>query len=401
MARLAIGLTVSVVWLWAMGPRAVAEVFVLTTGGRVSGQLLNPNESPRKKFIIKTSSGGQVTLARSQVRQVLHSRPAEIEYERIRPSFPDTVKGQWALAEWCQAERLTIQRKTHLKRVVDLDPNHIDARKALGYSQIDGKWQTQEGVMIARGYRRYQGRWRTPQEIELLETRRKVELAQKEWAQKIKRWRGWLDDGRAPVGQKNILAVKDPHAVAALARNLQNDRVAEARIIYIEALANIGTAQAIQVLALCSIEDPNEEVRLTCLDYLEKKKDPGVVAYYVGKLRSKDNRVVNLAAEGLGRMKAPSAIAPLIHALVTEHKYKISSGNAGATSATFPTGNTPGGGGLALNQGPKIVNYQHNNQKVLDALVALTGQHFSFNQEAWYHWLSAQKQHVELDARRD
>ena len=401
MTRLAVGLIVSAVSLWAIVPPAVAEVFILTTGGRVSGQLLNPNESPRKSFIIKTSSGGRVTLDRSQVKQVLHARPKELEYERIRPTYPDTVEGQWALARWCQTERLTAQRNTHLGRVIELDPNHVEARQALGYSQIGGKWQTQEEVMIGRGYRRYQGRWRTTQEIELLESRRKVDLVQKEWAEKLKRWRGWLDDGRAPVGRKNILAIKDPHAVAALARGLKNDGAPQARIVYIEALANIGTPQATQVLAVCSIEDPIEEVRLTCLDYLEKKKSPEVVDYYVGKLRSKDNRMVNLAAEGLGRMKNPSAVGPLIGALVTQHKYKIGSGNPGAMSATFPTGNTPGGGGLAMNQRPKIVNLPRNNQKVLDALVALTGQHFSFNQQAWRHWLSSQKQHAKLDARRD
>ena len=147
MTRLAAGLLISVMWLWATGRAALAEVFVLHNGGRVAGQLLNPDEKPRKKFVIQTAAGGRITLDRSQVKQVLYTRPEELEYERIRPGYPDTLAGQWALAEWCREAKLTVQRKTHLERVIELDPNHVQARTALGYNQIGGKWTTPEQVM--------------------------------------------------------------------------------------------------------------------------------------------------------------------------------------------------------------------------------------------------------------
>ena len=106
-------------------------------------------------------------------------------------------------------------------------------------------------------------------------------------------------------------------------QGLTEDDVPQFRMLYIEVLANLATSKALKALAVCSIEDPVEEVRLTCLDYLEKKKSPAAVKYYEGKLRSKDNRVVNRAGNGLGRLEAESAIQPLINALVTKHKYKI------------------------------------------------------------------------------
>ena len=34
-------------------PAASAEVFVLADGGRVTGDLLNPKESPRKQYVIQ------------------------------------------------------------------------------------------------------------------------------------------------------------------------------------------------------------------------------------------------------------------------------------------------------------------------------------------------------------
>lgn len=402
----ALRLTVAALVLLAAGRAAGETVFVLTTGGRVTGELLNPEETPRQKFVIRAVGGARVTLEPSQVKQVLITRPEELQYEKIRPKYPDTVEGQWALAEWCFQQRLTAQREKHLRRVIELDPDHAEARRALGYSQLDGEWVTREEIMTRRGYQRYKGRWRTPQEIELLEKKRRVEIAEKEWAQKLGRWRDWLGTERDPQGRRNILAIDDPHAVEALTRNLTGDPSAHARTLYIEVLAKIGSPEAIEALAVCSIEDPVEEVRLTCLDYLEKKERPEVVAYYVGKLRAKDNRVVNLAAIGLGRMKDPSAVGPLIDALITVHKFKVSTGNPGSISTTFGTGPggsgaPPGAGGLSVGGRPRIVSRYIRNRYVLDALIALTGQNFNFDERAWKYWYAGQQKRPNVDTRRD
>lgn len=405
MKRPAVALIAAVALLAATCRLAIGEVFILTTGGRVTGRLLNRDESPREKFVIKTSAGARITLERTQVEKVLRARPVELDYEKIRPRYPDTVEGQWALAEWCYKQRLPAQRKTHLQRIIELDPEHEQARRALGYSQVGGRWVTQEQEMAKRGYKPYKGRYRTSQEIELMENRRKTELAQKEWARKLKRWRSWLGKDKAAEGRRNILDIDDPHAVVALSGNLKSDPSPHARTLYVEALANIGTPEAIKALAACSLEDPIEEVRLTCLDYLEKKKRPEVVAYYAGKLRDKDNRVVNLAAVGLKRMNDPSAIRPLIDALVTTHKYKINPKNPGSITTTFGTGpggsGVPGGSGLSMGGGPKIVTRQIANQAVLDALVTLTGANFNFDQRTWTYWHASRQKHNVLDARRD
>ena len=385
--------------LLAGSPIASGEVFVLVDGGRVVGKLVNRGESPRKKFVIQVADGAKITLEAAQVRQVLRPRAAELEYERIRPTYPDTAAGQWKLAQWCREHRLTAQRETHLQRVVELDPNHADARRALGYSQVDGQWVTREEVMTRRGYQRYKGQWKLPQEIELLEKKRTQETAQQEWFQKLKRWRGWLGSDREQQALANIRAIDDPVAIKALALGLRDDSSANARLLYLEALAKIDTIEAARAMAIASISDPVEEVRLTCLDYLQTKKRPEVVAYYVGKLKDKNNHVVNLAAVGLGRMKDPSATGPLIKALVTTHKYKIvKPGGDGAMSTTFGSG----GSGMSMGGGPKYVRRQIPNQTVLDALVALTGRNFNFDERAWQYWYTAQKKSApSLDARRD
>ncbi|MFH1268203.1 MAG: hypothetical protein ABIK89_20990 [Planctomycetota bacterium] len=39
------------------------EVFVLASGGRVEGELLNPDESPRQSYVVKTQAGVEITLS--------------------------------------------------------------------------------------------------------------------------------------------------------------------------------------------------------------------------------------------------------------------------------------------------------------------------------------------------
>ncbi|HEX4132387.1 MAG TPA: HEAT repeat domain-containing protein [Pirellulales bacterium] len=379
--------------------RAEMATFVLASGGQIVGELLNPDESPRTKYVIKATVGGELTFARDQVKEIVRRRPAEIEYEKIRPQYPDTADGQWALAEWCREQTLIGARQKHLQRVIELDPNHLEARRALGYSLVENKWKTQQQVMTERGYVEYKGRWRLKQEVDILEQQRKNELSEKAWFNNVKRWREWLDTDKRAEGQKNLLEIRDPLALAALKKHLDSEQVEAVRILFVEALARTGAPAAWQILALHALDDASQEVRLTCLDYLDDAPHPEVVALYIQKLRDKDNTTINRAAVGLQRLKDPSAIAPLVDALVTTHAYKVSSGAPpGQYTASFG----PNGGGFGMgSSAPQTIKQTVNNGAVLDALVSLTsGVNFNYDVSMWRKWLATQRKGPALDARR-
>jgi hypothetical protein len=398
--RIALGLLAAA---WLMAPRgALGEIFVLDNGGRIEGDVLNPKESPRKRYVIKTTAGVQMTLDKAQVKQVIHRTDDEIEYDKVRPKFPDTVEGQWGLAEWCRERNLSRLRATHLERIIELDPDHEKARQALHYRRVGGEWKTQTQEMEEQGYVHYKGKWRTSQEVAIMERSRKTELAVKEWKGRLKRWRDWLERGRVDEAVEQIDGITDPFAIPALESALKNDSNDEHRRRYIEALARIGTPSSWRVLCMVAIEDETEEVRLTCLDHLEEHPSEAFVDYFVGRLRDKNNAIVNRAAMGLARMKDPTAISPLIDHLITEHKFLISPPSGGVQGGFYKG---PAGSGGSFNFGDQPAKYitkRIENQDVLASLVQLTGGvNFSFEVSAWKKWYASRKKAQSLNGRRD
>jgi|GEM_PF-644345 len=72
------------------------------------------------------------------------------EYERARGKHPDTVEGQLALAAWCGKHKLIAQQRAHLMRVLELSPEHAEAREALGFVRFEGSWVNREEIAAER-----------------------------------------------------------------------------------------------------------------------------------------------------------------------------------------------------------------------------------------------------------
>ena len=381
--------------LLAAGPVAGQEVFVLKGGGQLAGTWLRDDDLPRQQIHIETPLG-LVALDRGEIRQRRNVRREEEEYERVRPDYPDTPEGQWALAEWCAEHRLHTQREQHLMRVIELDPDHEDARRALDHTKVDGRWTTEDEIMRERGYQRYRGRWRLPQEIEILERHQARETAEAEWFAKVNRWRNWLGGDRTHEARALLASIDDPLAVRALARALADESRYQVRLLLMESLARIGTPAALQDLAVRATADPIEDVRLAAIEHLSKTPHPDITGYFVARLRDRDNRVVNRAAVALGRLNDPAAVPALIHALITSHTFQVNP-NAGQMSVGFGSGGT----GLSTGGGPRNVSVQRSNAAVLDALTAITGMRFGFDQRAWQTWYASSQRSESIDLRRN
>jgi hypothetical protein len=384
--------------LWSSPPPARADVLELTNGGRIEGRLVE-SSGDGADYVIEMAAG-RVAIARSQVARAEVTSTAEAEYAAIARESPDSVEAHWKLYQWCDARQLRASAQKHLTRILELDPDHAEARTLLGFRNNNGEWQTRDELMAARGMVKYEGQYYTRQHIELLEQEKATKGAQVDWRRDLIRLRGWLtarDQRRAPQARAELQAIHDPMAAEPLVALARKEADLDLLRLWLEIAGRLNHAAATTLLVEYSLMHPNEEVRHLCLDYLMDHPRPGIATPYLQALNSQDNAVINRAAVALGRIGNPDTVAPLIDALVTMHKVE-SNQDPGQMAVSF--GN--GGGSMRMGAPPKPKPKAVRNPDVLAALVRLTGMsRFEYDQEAWRSWLAEQAKARRYDLRRD
>lgn len=396
-----------------LGPpvAARAERFLLKSGGQIEGELLNPSRTRDEKYKVRTGPGLLLSLEASQVARVMIVSELEQQYRTLLPSVPDSLEGHLDMAKWCLESGLTTQRQYHLEQALKFDPDHEPARLALGYARHGSQWLKPDEYMQKQGYVRYRGAWRLKQDVELESLSTQNELAEKEWRQKIKMWRGWLGKRRDAEARQQIASIRDPAAVVALVEIVADTAESrELRHDCLEVLDKIPGGAPTSALIKLALHDKDQGLRDKALEELRKRNAPEALAAFIKELKNKDNRIVNRAALCLDRLENKEATIPLIEALVTEHKYLVStgSGNPGGIGASF---NGDGGAGTgaggplgSFSSGgnkPQLVKQKHQNEMVLAALTHLhPGANHGYNSDAWKRWYAETQATTSVDLRR-
>jgi hypothetical protein len=294
------------------------------------------------------------------------------------------------------------QAQAHLARILELDPNHEQARGVLGFRKKDGQWMTRDEVMDNRGMVMYEGRYVTRQHVELLDREKEAKVTQADWANNLERMRRWLTgrrQDRSAQALAEIKSIQDPQAAEAVVEMLRREDDPDLKRLWMEIAARLNHMAAVDALVHLSLADPDPEIRHQSLEYLIESGRSGVVKPYVRALRNKDNEIVNRAGAALGQIGDRDALGPLIDALLTKHRFQISDGNPEQQGYTF----SPQSGGFTFGGGgPKYVTQAIRNPDVLGALVTLSGGiSFDYDQEQWRRWLAAQAKRELIDVRRD
>jgi hypothetical protein len=380
---------------------ARGDVFELKDGGQVEGELIAG--AGGSEYLVRTADGVEVTIARPQLDRVVQQDATRQEYLRRSRAAADTAEAHRELAAWCREQKLSAEADVHLERVAELDPTDEEARRSLGYLKVGGRWLSREEVMAERGMVFYEGKYRTRQDIAIRERAKQADNVEVDWFGKIRLWRGWLDKrrpGQAEEAQALIAAINDPNAAPALVRILSDEDDEYVFELLLAVLGRLDHPAAITTLVAYSLDHDDDEIRHKCIDYLTSGVRPVSIIPYVQALKSKDNVIVNRAAEALGLIGNPEAISPLIDALVTTHRYQVQAEQPGISAGFSPSG---GGGGLSMGgNGPKIIRKDEENPDVLQALAKLAGtQEFEYDETAWRHWYVDQQMRQRINARRD
>jgi hypothetical protein len=408
------------------------DYVTLRSGGEVRGevQVDARARSLPELITIRTLSGASVAVSRAEVASVVRRRLVLEEYETLRRSAADTRDAQWELAEWCRKKSLMKERETHLRAVVIHDPEHAQARRALGHTRDKrtGEWFSQDEMMAARGYVKHKGRYILPQVLEQMEEDARESEAEKAWFRKVKMWKSWLDSERADrraEAHTHLEAITSPDAVAALSRSFKDVGSQDRRLMYIKIIGRIEGEKPVTPLVLQSLWDESEPVREAAVAGLRLRDLTKAIPLYLRALRNRTNVVVNRAGDALAQLGTEAVMPQLIEALVTKHTYielvpepgLALSADGGMVpagpSAILPphieallaTGQLPYGVRVEAPANPvrmKEITYEkdENNESVLAALRLLSGEDFGFDEAAWRRWYSAFKNAAVMGKRK-
>lgn len=367
------------------------DLLLLKNGCQISGRILAPTTATSPEIRIATQDGITFTISRDEVEAVSRSGVAASEYEEKLEGTPDTAEGHLAMAQWCLENGAVTRQKTHLKRVLELEPENETAHKKLGHVRsADGKWRSRDERLEDEGVVRDGGRLISTQEKEIRDAQKLVMTEIADYVKKIAIWQKNLGNPKkheeAVAGLNSLISDR---AVPGLKKAYDAEKRESAKKLFINALSRIGNSEATGALLIIAVEDPSEDIRLTCVDYLRAKKSRSITDYLVARLSPKTstNPQINYAAVALGEMGDRTAVPALIDALTTVHKFRVTIGSGGQTSATFGTGGNSGGGGFSFGGGTKELLKRMQNAEVLKALEKLTGVNFLYDRAAWINWL--------------
>ncbi len=363
---------------------ASAEVFELFNGGRIEGERVGIEEKDGKRFyIIKSTSGAVLTLAAEQVVGEVTKSEAELWYEAWLPKTPDTVEGHLAMARECKVRGLSFQRDHHFLQVIRIDPESEVARRGLGFGRLNGEWIRVDISRRQNGFVRHKGKWWVAQDLAIEREKEQMEEKQNEWNQKIRLLKKIIlrKSDKAPAALAELKAIRDPFAVKCLSELAEKGTKDPLRKVYMRVLAEIGTPPAMSTLVKQALVEKKIDVHEYATELIGDSGSMWAARALTAGLKSKSNVIVRRAGKALAPLKDASAVPALIEALNTKHKYVLPSG--GNIQAGFSNG---GGNGLTSGGGQQVIERTRSNVEVRDALIAVTGMNFGYDETKWWAW---------------
>lgn len=383
-----------------------ADIIHTKAGDSYEGELI---EDIGTAYHVRTRLGVS-TVKKKDIERIEKKPSPWAEYRKRRKACKNTAEAHYELALWCDENGLTTERRDELEHAIKINPNHEPSRAALGFERnARGEWEEPKVQRSAAS------RARRERQIE----QRRIEKIITEYHVKVRA----IHDGRMSPKRRNVtrekfmkaratlLEMDDVLAIPALT-NVLSEGTTAARLVLIEALSQFDHDDATMNLLVLSVLDGSERVRRAAARELRRRDDPRVVDRLRDALESDEENVIRNAATALGEMKANETVADLIAHLSIK--------KMGTVRLTRPVylGQIYGtfGGPTHIVRGGQIVRYDPVDigvvgsghiigtdtgfvrepvavyrTEVQEALIAITGQNFGFDEQAWLKWWDENK----------
>lgn len=422
----------ALVWL-ALALPAAADVLKLKSGSVLMGKV----ESKGDESLKFRTEMGIVEVKNADIAGLEPGPAPWEEYEKIKSGYADTADGQYQLGLWCREHAMPAKARAHFRKAIDRDPDHEAARLALGHYRDGNTWKAPgappksaatrpalpapaasqpdiDRAARAKSASAKPSNKMTPEEKLLrdLITRWNVritaifnsKLKTREPGSKL------FEEGR-----RQILAIQDPLAISVIGGILSKGGRA-VRLVMVEALAgfkNEGRDESTMNLVVISLFDPDPVVRTVAARALVPRQDERIVTRFRKALSSNEDMVIRNAAVVLGMMRSREAVRDLAKCLYTVERRTVRYARQeiigdvyrsfNGQSVIVPHDpNMPGSerliyrpDGVAVLATGTLVGTRWVDEQmdvkffrtdVQEALIAITGQNFGFEPEAWLKW---------------
>jgi hypothetical protein len=155
-------------WLCAASSHAAADRVHLTSGSVIEGKAVRQGD----KVVIEVESG-EIAVPADSVTQI-ESKESDVQHvdALLEKLAPGDVEGLLRVANFCRDHDMSARERAMLERVIEVVPDHAEARARLGYVRANSTWIKREDQLRAQGLVEYEGRWITPAAVAELERSR-------------------------------------------------------------------------------------------------------------------------------------------------------------------------------------------------------------------------------------
>jgi hypothetical protein len=191
-------------------------------------------------------------------------------YRKARADQADTLDGHLAIARWCASRQLDDQARAHLTRVLEFNPDHVEARQLLGFRLVNGAWVSEQEVADAQA--------RVRQAAADLAT----------WRPRLEKLRQSLCNvNRKPQekAREELRAIRDPAAVGAIDA-VFCARGGEDSLFGIALLEKLVSAESAATLARYAVFAPWEPIGHAAAKALRSQRKHDYVPLLLSGLRS-------------------------------------------------------------------------------------------------------------------
>ena len=139
------------------------EVFIKGAGS-IAGRIVDQTGT----MVTVDIGGGVISVPMAHVARIVRGRTDLDEYDaRLGRLAPGDLRGWRDLARWAARHGLAEQAGQAFETVLAFDPDDPEARAALGFALLDGRWVAQEEAYRSRGFVKYEGEWMLPAEAQM------------------------------------------------------------------------------------------------------------------------------------------------------------------------------------------------------------------------------------------